>query len=69
MSATSPETDRSFREERVTIALSLMGEALTILDELGDTPELAARLDEIIERLRERAGLQADAGASHGATG
>ena len=57
MPATSPEADRSFREERVTSALSLMGEALAILDELDDAPDLAARLDEIIERLKERAGL------------
>ena len=64
MPATSPEADRSFREERVTSALSLMGEALAILDELDDAPDLAARLDEIIERLKERAGLPAGTSGS-----
>jgi hypothetical protein len=68
MPAASPDVNRSSREEQVTSALSFMGEALVILDELGDTPELAARLDEIIERLNERAGLPADASGSGVAT-
>ena len=48
----------------MTSALSLMGEALAILDELDDAPDLAARLDEIIERLKERAGLPAGTSGS-----
>ena len=69
MPATSPETDLSFRKERVASALSLMAEALKILDELEDAPELAARLDEIIERLKERAGAPAGLGRGPGLIG
>ena len=45
---------RSSRDDQIDRALSLMGEALNILDDLGDVAELAARLDEIAERLKER---------------
>ena len=55
MAAAGQDADRSSGEERVDRALALLGEALQIIDELGDAPDLAARLDEVIERLKERA--------------
>jgi hypothetical protein len=56
MSAAHQDAIRSSRDDQVDRALSLMGEALNILDELGDVAELAARLDEIAERLKEHEG-------------
>ena len=56
MSAAHQDAIRSSRDDQIDRALSLMGEALNILDELGDVAELAARLDEIAERLKEREG-------------
>ena len=64
MPATSPEADRSFREERVTSALSLMGEALAILDELDDAPDLAARSLRRSMISSRRAGLPAGTSGS-----
>ena len=56
MSAARQDAIHSSREDQVDRALSLMGEALNLLDDLGDVAELAARLDEIVERLKEREG-------------
>lgn len=56
MSAVHQDAIRSSREDQVDRALSLMGEALNILDDLSDVPELAARLDEVVERLKEHEG-------------
>jgi hypothetical protein len=56
MSAAHQDAIRSSRDDQIDRALSLMGEVLNILDELGDVAELAARLDEIAERLKEREG-------------
>ena len=56
MPAANQDADRSSREDQVDRALSLMGEALDILDNLGGVPELAARLDEVIERFKEHEG-------------
>lgn len=53
MSAAHQDAIRSSRGDQIDRALSLMGEALNILDDLGDVAELAARLDEIAERLKD----------------
>ena len=41
------------RAESVTRVLDIMQDALLILDEIGTVPHLGARLDEIIEDLKE----------------
>ena len=54
MAAASQDAGRP-NGERVDRALALLGEALKIIDELGDAPDLGALLDEVVERLRQRA--------------
>jgi hypothetical protein len=56
MSAAHQDANRPSRDDQINRALSLMGEALNILDDLGDVAELAARLDEVVERLKQHKG-------------
>ena len=52
MPAANHEPGASLRKERARV-LSLLREALEVLDTLGKYPDLGARLNDIIESLRE----------------
>lgn len=54
MPAANPQAHGLSRDERTNRAVALLDEALQIIDGLGDCPELGARLQSIVEALRER---------------
>lgn len=54
MPAASNGAGRSASEDRINHALSLLSEALRILDDSEEFPELGARLQEIIDALENR---------------
>lgn len=56
MPATSEEADGSSRQEGTERAIALLEEALQIMDDLGEFPELGARLHGLIEALRDESG-------------
>lgn len=52
MPATTREADGSSRQTRVLRAVALMEEALQIIDDLEDYPEVGARLHGLVESLK-----------------
>lgn len=54
MPAATQGADDSSRDERIRRAITLLSEALSFLDELEEFPELGARLQGLIEDLRDK---------------
>jgi hypothetical protein len=52
MPAASKEADGSSRHQRIARAILLLDEALQIIDDLEDLPELGARLHGLIDELK-----------------
>ena len=53
MPAASPEADGSLRQQRIQRSILLLEEALQIIDELEDFPEIGARLHGLVESLKD----------------
>jgi hypothetical protein len=56
MTAATQDAGGSSIGPTVGRVLSLLQQALQMLDEMGDCPELGARLQEVIDALEERSG-------------
>lgn len=61
MRTSGPQADSPFREERLRRSIALLQEALELLDELADYPELGARLSGVIEILQDDCSIGSDA--------
>ena len=54
MSAAANDGDRSTGDERVDRLIDLLGEAIEIVDDLGDWPDVGARLHEVLDAIERR---------------
>jgi hypothetical protein len=54
MSAATRDGDRSADNERVDHLLGLLGEAILIVDELGNWHDVGARLQEVLDVVQQR---------------
>lgn len=54
MSAAMRDGDRSIYDERVERLLNLLGQAIEVVDELGDWHDVGARLHEVLDAVQER---------------
>lgn len=53
MSQSGREVDRPFRKEGLERVLELVNQAIRVVDDVGDHPDLGARLSELADAVKE----------------